>query len=92
MSINYKCNNCGLTNVKLWRDPTGFIARSLYCCKCAGELENIDVSHITNEGYIKTKRKKVFNGDTIRLYEVDTDKIGKFIPAVPAANIKFKNF
>ena len=43
----YKCEKCGVTGVKLWRDCMG---TDLLCVKCAAEIKGIPVSDVDANG------------------------------------------
>lgn len=66
----YVCDECGISNVKLWRENSVPIA-VLFCAKCTAKKENIDIGSITSYGILRDA-----NGKT-------TDWIGKFLPAIP---------
>lgn len=69
---DYKCDKCGATGVKLWRESYTFADEtSLYCFRCAGENQGKDVSSINAEGMIPTSHGHV------------TDQIGWLLCAIP---------
>jgi hypothetical protein len=70
---NYKCHNCGVIGVKLWREQTASLnLLSLLCCKCSGEEQEKDVKNIDDQGRVEPET----HGR--RRYQ-----IGCRIPAIP---------
>lgn len=65
----YRCEECGASEVKLWREY-GVSNPRLLCCICAGRISKRDISNIDNKGRI-----------IFRSYKTDT--IGWFVPAIP---------
>ena len=71
---DYKCEECGATGVKLWREyQTIATFVTLRCAKCAGKHSNVDVSRMDEQGSIPSD---VLPGDK-------TDNIGWLVPAIP---------
>jgi hypothetical protein len=73
--VDYKCEVCGITGVKLWRmyQSGGVFLR---CCDCVKD-EDHPVDKITPDGLIPAKRYS--EGEPDRW----TDQIGWYIPACP---------
>lgn len=69
---DYKCNRCGTTSCKLWRE-TAFSGPRLLCVDCAAKDQKKDISTINELGCRKTE----FG---------ETDHIGIYVPAVPTEN------
>jgi hypothetical protein len=68
---DYKCDGCGATGCKLWREYQTFADYTkLLCADCAAKDEHEDISDIDADGR--------HNGNFYR-----TDQIGWYIPAVP---------
>lgn len=68
---DYRCEGCGATGCKLWREYQTFDPR-LLCAQCAGTDQGKDVSDIDADG---TRAG--------RYTEHRTDQIGWYVPAVP---------
>jgi hypothetical protein len=69
----YKCNDCGATNCKLWREYNIFLShQTLRCAVCAGKDQKKSVKTIDINGKMLSK----WTGSR-------TDQIGSLIPAVP---------
>lgn len=66
---NYKCCECGKTNIKLWREYMT-ANPSLYCCECAAKKKGEDIHDIGKDGRHTSEYG-------------ETDKIGDYVPAVP---------
>jgi hypothetical protein len=68
----YKCDGCGASGVKLWREYGNFADETrLLCASCAAKDQNEDISTINEEGMITTD------------YGGETDQIGWYVPAIP---------
>ena len=68
----YVCGTCHASDCKLWRNYQTFLSnQSLYCARCAGKEQDIDVSAMDAEG----RRPSRHGGRT--------DQIGWLVPAVP---------
>jgi hypothetical protein len=70
VSKDYKCNNCGASGVKLWREYQTFSPR-LLCAACAAKSQKKNIKDMNKEG--------MYPSDDLGL----TDQIGWYIPAVP---------
>ena len=70
---NYKCFKCDSAGCKLWREYQTFLdTQVLYCAKCAGRYQDVNISSINVNGkYIEKEHRYL------------TDQIGSLIPAVP---------
>lgn len=71
MSREYKCEDCGVKNVKLWREYQSFNVH-LRCYKCAAKYQDKEIPDITKEGKVKSEIGGL------------TDQIGWCIPAIPS--------
>lgn len=70
---DYKCQECGATGCKLWRDGGSFFSIELLCVDCAARDQKKDISSINEEGC-----RLIGQGMRGR-----TDQIGWYVPAVP---------
>ena len=66
---NYKCDKCGATNCKLWRDYQ-IAFTDLLCCDCAARSEGEDIGTIQDDGSHQADGRK-------------TDQIGWCVPCIP---------
>jgi hypothetical protein len=65
----YRCDNCKVTHVKLWREyQTQF--PNLLCCDCAAKGQKKDISGIGLDGYRPSEYGR-------------TCQIGWYVPAIP---------
>ncbi len=75
---DYRCDGCGATGVKLWRDhPSFFNVGELLCVVCTAKDQGKDASTIDENGTIES---------WLISRDVDSrriDQIGWYIPAVP---------
>ncbi len=71
---NYKCGDCGIHGVKLWREYNTFLDhQTLRCAKCAVKNQKKEVrGEVDDEGCI-----------TSSTIGHRTDQIGWLVPAVP---------
>jgi hypothetical protein len=70
---DYRCGQCGLSGVKLWREYSTFYdKKDLRCAVCACAKYGEDVSKIDSEG------RSDFKGDGMR-----SDSIHWLVPCVP---------
>lgn len=68
---DYKCDKCGATGCKLWREYQTFADSTLLlCCDCAAKDQGKDISDIDERGKHGSKYGR-------------SDQIGCYIPAVP---------
>lgn len=67
---DYKCGNCGITGIKLWREYQTSHPE-LRCAKCAGEVGKKSIEGIDADGTLPSE------------FGVRTDSIGWYVPAVP---------
>jgi len=67
---DYKCHNCGVLVLKLWRESATFTIR-LLCALCAGRLQHVNIDDIDADGKHKGDRGH------------RTDNIGVYVSAVP---------
>lgn len=73
MSVDYVCDSCGASGVKLWREYQTFADQTdLLCARCAGKAEGKDVSSIDADG---RRESDVVEGTR-------TDQIGWMVPAI----------
>lgn len=70
----YKCSQCGVTHVKMWRAYMSFDS-SLFCARCAALHTGKDISSINANGILKSDLG-------------EGDQIGHLIPAVPTEHGK----
>ena len=69
---DYKCEQCGATNCKLWREYQTFHV-SLMCVLCTAKSQDRSITSMDEKG--------------MRLVEGHrTDQIGWMVPAVPGGN------
>jgi hypothetical protein len=69
---DYKCDGCGVSGVKLWREQVLVATLTrLFCAKCAGKDQDRDISSINADGMMLT------------LWGAMTDQIGVLLPAIP---------
>jgi hypothetical protein len=74
----YRCDDCGASNVKLWREYQTFLSQQrLRCCDCAAKDQGRDVSDIDSNGR-RTTPEYEWGKDQ------RSDQIGWLIPAVPS--------
>ncbi len=70
---DYKCDGCGATEVKLWREYQTFADHTkLLCVDCAGKDQKKDTSNVDDKGFRTDQR-----------FGYKTDQIGWYMPAVP---------
>jgi len=68
---DYKCDSCGATGVKLWREYQTFAdCTELRCARCAAKVSDKDISNMEVDGSRKTDLGKI-------------DQIGWYVPAIP---------
>lgn len=68
----YKCDNCGVTDCKLWRE---YQYTRLLCAVCAADFQDKDISDIDENGM----RSQFPEEDN----DLRTDQIGWYVPAIP---------
>lgn len=67
----YKCMDCGVYGVKLWR-MAACSCIELRCIDCVGKEDKVDVSQVGEDGM-----------EWDDLFERRTDQIGHMLPAIP---------
>lgn len=72
---HYKCQKCGASGVKLWRDVGPFEPIALSCCQCTAIKENKNIDDIDQSGL-----HTIFD-------DFKSDTIGSCVPAFPVEDV-----
>ena len=76
----YRCEKCGATGYKLWREYQTFHP-TLLCARCAAKSQKKSIRGIDQDG---TMPSRPFGRPVKGMKYERTDQIGWFIPAVPS--------